>query len=131
MERQRFESLVIKAIEELPAEFHHKIENVDVVIEDWPKPGQLRQLSLSHKSQLLGLYEGVPQTKRGRGYGLVLPDKITIFQRPIELRCHSDVEIEAEIGSVVRHEIAHHFGTDEKTLRKIESRRFRNKKSRG
>jgi len=69
---------------------------------------------------LLGLYQGVPQTRRGRRYGLVLPDKISIFQKPIEAQCRIGDEIEVKIGEVVRHEIAHHFGLDEKTLRKIE-----------
>jgi len=120
MQREKFEALVARAIDNLPPEFQHKLENVDVVVEDWPTPGQLRQAKLSHPKQLLGLYQGVPQTRRGRGYGLVLPDKISIFQRPIEAQCRFGEEIEAKIEEVVRHEIAHHFGLDEKTLRKIE-----------
>ncbi|HEX75814.1 MAG TPA: metallopeptidase family protein [Dehalococcoidia bacterium] len=120
MHRQRFEALVIKAIEELPPEFQNKLENVDVVVEDWPSPRQLSQLGLKHNTQLLGLYEGVPQTRRGRGYNLVLPDKITIFQKPIEAKCRSDRRIENEIGKVVRHEIAHHFGIGDETLHRIE-----------
>jgi predicted Zn-dependent protease with MMP-like domain len=125
MERQKFEELVIKAIEQLPLEFQDKLENVDVVVEDWPSKAQLRRMRLRDRGQLLGLYEGIPQTQRGDGYNFVLPDKITIFQKPIEAICHSESEIEAEIGSVVCHEIAHHFGTDEGTLRKIESRKRR------
>jgi len=70
--------------------------------------------------QLLGLYEGIPQTKRGSGYNLVLPDKITIFQKPIERVCRNDEEIEAEVQKVVRHEIAHHFGIGDDVLRMIE-----------
>lgn len=125
MQRQRFEALVIRTIEELPSEFQSKLENVDVVVEDWPSPRQLRQLGLRHSTQLLGLYEGVPQTRRGRGYNLVLPDKITIFQKPIEAKCRSDREIEMEISEVVRHEIAHHFGIGDDTLHRIESQRRR------
>jgi len=120
MQRERFEALVARAIDNLPPEFQRKLENVDVVVEDWPTPRQLRQTKLSHPKQLLGLYQGVPQTRRGRGYGMVLPDKISIFQRPIEAQCRLGGEIEAKIEEVVRHEIAHHFGLDEKTLRKIE-----------
>ena len=123
MERDKFEALVVRAIENLPPEFQSRLENVDVVVEDWPTPRQLNKVRLSHPSQLLGLYEGVPQTKRGRGYGIVLPDKISIFWKPIEAQCRSDGEIEVRIIEVVRHEIAHHFGTDEKTLRRIESKR--------
>jgi predicted Zn-dependent protease with MMP-like domain len=120
MQRERFEALVARAINSLPPEFQHKLENVDVVVEDWPTRRQLRQAKHSHPTQLLGLYQGVPQTRRGRGYGLVLPDKISIFQKPIEAHCRFGDEIEAKVGEVVRHEIAHHFGLDEKTLRKIE-----------
>ncbi|MGA8848303.1 MAG: metallopeptidase family protein [Dehalococcoidia bacterium] len=120
MEREKFEALVARAIDNLPPEFQRKLENVDIVVEDWPTPRQLRQAKLSHPTQLLGLYQGVPQTRRGRGYGLVLPDKISIFQRPIESQCRFGDEVEAKIEEVVRHEIAHHFGLDDKTLRKIE-----------
>jgi len=125
MERQKFEALVIRAIEELPAEFQDKLENIDVLAEDWPSPEQLRQVGIKHNTQLLGLYEGVPQIDRGQGYTLVLPDKITIFQKPIERKCRSDREIEREIGEVVRHEIAHHFGTGDETLYRIENQKFR------
>jgi predicted Zn-dependent protease with MMP-like domain len=120
MQREKFEALVARAIDNLPPEFQRKLENVDVVVEDWPTRRQLRQVKHRHPIQLLGLYQGVPQTRRGRGYGLVLPDKISIFQKPIEAQCRFGDEIEAKIEEVVRHEIAHHFGLDEKTLRRIE-----------
>ena len=112
----------LKAIEALPEEFREKLENVDIVVEDWPSTEQLQRLKIRNRSQLLGLYEGIPHTRRGRGYSLVLPDKITIFKKPIEMRCRSDKEIETQIGRVVRHEIAHHFGTGESTLREIEGK---------
>ena len=127
MERQKFDALVFRAIETLPPEFRSKLENVDVLVEDWPSPQQLRQLRLRNKAQLLGLYEGVPQTKRDSSYNLVLPDRITIFQKPIEMNCRSDKEIEDEIGRVVRHEIAHHFGIGDATLYKIERQKSRKK----
>jgi predicted Zn-dependent protease with MMP-like domain len=120
MDREEFERLVGRAIESLPLEFQHKLENVDIVVEEWPTGAQLRQAKLMSPLQLLGLYQGVPQTRRGRGYGLVLPDKISIFQRAIEAQCRSGYEIETKVGEVVRHEIAHHFGLDDETLRKIE-----------
>jgi len=121
MQKERFEALVARALHELPLEFQSKLENVDVVVEDWPTSRQFSRLKLRSHTQLLGLYEGVPQTKRGRHYGMVVPDKITIFQKPIEARARSDKEIEMEIQRVVRHEIAHHFGTDEETLRRLEA----------
>ena len=125
MNREKFENLVVRAIANLPPEFHSKLENVDVVVEDWPSPGLLKQLKIKYPGQLLGLYQGVPQIKRGRGYGMVVPDKISIFQKPIEAQCRSDAEVDAKIAEVVYHEIAHHFGIDEKTLRRIEHERHR------
>ena len=123
MDSQRFEELVFKAIEALPAEFKNKLENVDILIEDLPSKAQLRGLRLRHPIELLGLYEGIPQTNRGGNYSFVLPDKITIFQKSIESKCRSEREIEKEIGEVVRHEIAHHFGIGDDILRKIEKQK--------
>jgi predicted Zn-dependent protease with MMP-like domain len=125
MDREKFEGLVGRAIESLPLEFQGKLENVDIVVEEWPTAVQLRQAKAKAPWQLLGLYQGVPQTRRGRGYGLVLPDKISVFQRAIEAQCRFDYEIEAKIEEVVRHEIAHHFGLDDETLRKIERMRHK------
>jgi predicted Zn-dependent protease with MMP-like domain len=120
MDREEFEDLVGRAIESLPLEFQRKLENVDIVVEERPTVDQLRRTKTKSPWQLLGLYQGVPQIRRGRGYGLVLPDKISIFQRAIEAQCRSSYEIEAKVGEVVRHEIAHHFGLDDETLRNIE-----------
>ena len=127
MDNQRFEELVFKAIEALPAEFKNKLENVDILVEDFPSKSQLRGLRLRDPSELLGLYEGIPHTSRGGNYNLVLPDKITIFQKSIESKCRSEREIEKEIGEVVRHEIAHHFGIGDATLRKIETQKRKRK----
>ena len=104
----------------MPEEFLTRLENIDVVVEDYPTPDQLRWLGLKRGHTLLGLYEGVPQTERGGHYGLVPPDKITIFQRPIEAKCRYDAEISAEIQRVVKHEIAHHFGISDARLQQIE-----------
>ena len=122
MEREKFEALVARAISGLPAEFQDRLENVDVVVEDWPAPQQLRKAKLrGHGNMLLGLYEGVPLTKRDRAYGLVLPDKITIFQKPVEAMCRSEKQIEREIQQVVQHEIAHHFGISDARLEELEA----------
>ncbi len=127
MQREKFEALVARAIDNLPPEFQRKLENVDIVVENWPAAQQLRQVKRRQPAQLLGLYQGVPQIRRGRRYGLVLPDKISIFQKPIEEYCRFGHEIEATIEEVVRHEIAHHFGLDDKTLREIESEKHKRK----
>jgi predicted Zn-dependent protease with MMP-like domain len=121
MDRERFQWLVAKAVDSLPEEFRTKLENIAVVVEDWPTQGQLAEVGLKHRQTLLGLYQGVPLTKRGVHYGLVPPDKITIFQKPIEAKCSHDAQIIAEIQRVVRHEIAHHFGIGDARLKQIET----------
>jgi predicted Zn-dependent protease with MMP-like domain len=120
MDRERFEWLVAGAVQTLPDEFRSRLQNVDVVVEDSPTASQLRRVGLRHRGTLLGLYEGVPQTKRGSHYGLVLPDKITLFRKPIVAGCRNDDEIRAMIENVVKHEIAHHFGISDTRLEQIE-----------
>ena len=121
MDRDRFEQLVAQAIDGLPAEFRNRLDNVDVVLADQPTSAQLAESELERDETLLGLYEGVPLTERGRSYGMVLPDKITIFQKPIEAECGYDAKIVTEIRKVVRHEIAHHFGIGDARLRQLEN----------
>ncbi len=120
MDRERFEHLVAAAVEALPEEFASKLDNVDVVVEDEPTRAQLRKGRIRRGDTLLGLYEGVPLTDRNSSYGLVPPDKITIFQRPIETLHRNDDAIISEIRKVVQHEIAHHFGIDDARLEEIE-----------
>ena len=121
MDKERFEWLVAKAIDSLPNEFSTKLENIDVVVEDQPTPSQLAEAGLKRGETLLGLYQGVPLTKRSRHYGMVVPDKITIFQKPIEAKCKNDTEVKVEIRRVVQHEIAHHFGIGDARLRQFEN----------
>jgi len=120
MDRERFRWLVAQAVDSLPEEFRTKLENIDVVMEDWPTQAQMAEAGLRRGQTLLGLYQGVPLTKRGSHYGLVPPDKITIFQKPIEAECRHDAEVIAEIQRVVRHEIAHHFGIGDARLEQLE-----------
>jgi predicted Zn-dependent protease with MMP-like domain len=119
MDRQKFEQLVAKAVDSLPDEFRDRLENVDVVVEDEPSARQLTKSERKRGDTLLGLYEGVPLTKRSQYYGLVTPDKITIFQKPIEAIYRNDSRIIAEIQRVVQHEIAHHFGISDARLRQL------------
>jgi predicted Zn-dependent protease with MMP-like domain len=124
MNTPRFEELVAEAVEALPEEFRARLENVDVVVEDLPDSGQLSRSDVKRGMTLLGLYEGVPLTQRHSAYGMVAPDKITIFQKTIEAKCgHDEIEIKAEIQRVVRHEIAHHFGIGDARLDEIEKDR--------
>ena len=121
MERAEFEDLVANAVGDLPGEFLSQLENIDVVVQDSPTRRQLADVGPG--MTLLGLYEGIPHTERTRAYSMALPDKIIIFQKPIESRCRSKKEIAEEVQSVVRHEIAHHFGFDDDSLRRIEARK--------
>ena len=119
MERERFEELVEQALNALPEGFQEKLSNVDVEVEDYPSSDDLRAAKTRTGQTLLGLYRGVPLTRRGLGYNMVPPDRIIIFQSPIERTCRSDEEIVERVGHVVRHEIAHHFGIDDDALRRM------------
>jgi predicted Zn-dependent protease with MMP-like domain len=102
------------ALESLPSFFKEKLENVDVVVEEWPSP------EMAKGRLLLGLYQGVPKTNRGAGYTMVLPDKITIFKGPIELVSRGNQEaIKNTVIDTVQHEIAHHFGISDARLKEI------------
>jgi len=115
----RFERLVAEAIDALPAPFAARLQNVEIVIEAWPSRRQLRDSETPAGDTLLGLYEGVPLTERGGGYGMVLPDKITIFQGPIEQEASTDQEVQAQVRHTVVHEIAHFFGISDEQLRRM------------
>jgi predicted Zn-dependent protease with MMP-like domain len=119
MDREKFADLVDKAVNSLPKEFLDHLDNIDVLVADLPAVNQLLKASLKPNQILLGLYEGIPQTRRSTNYGMVLPDKITIFQKNIEAKCRNEEEILAEIEHVVKHEIAHHFGISDERLREI------------
>jgi predicted Zn-dependent protease with MMP-like domain len=93
------------------------MDNVEVVVAEAPTLAQRRRMGLSPGGTLLGLYEGVPQTRRTRGYNLVLPDKITLFRRPILAVCRTPEEVKERVRRVVVHELAHHFGIDDEQLR--------------
>lgn len=114
MTEKEFEKLVTEALKDLPQEFKEKLDNVDVVVEEWPS------LQIAQGRLLLGLYQGVPKTTWGRDQGLQIPDKITIFRRPIEFLARSDIEtIKKLVVDTVQHEIAHHFGISDARLDEI------------
>jgi len=119
MNRDAFERLVIEALDTLPEVFREKLDNVEVVVEDWPDRHTMRLSGVHSPAGLLGFYHGVPQTQRTHNYALVAPDKISIYQRPIELRCHTAEQVRAMVHRVVRHELAHHFGLGDDRLREI------------
>lgn len=117
-----FEKLVRKAIVTLPANIQKEIDNLAIVIEKWPNPDNLKKGGVRLRGNLLGLYQGVPKTTWGRGFGQRLPDKITIFQGPIIRLAKSPQDIEELVKIVVWHEIAHHFGLDEAKIRRLEAK---------
>jgi predicted Zn-dependent protease with MMP-like domain len=96
------------------------MENVDVVVGSRASREVLDETGLRSPSELLGLYQGVPLDRRGFYYGNVLPDKISLFQIPIESICKTREEIEEKIREVVIHEVGHYFGLDDKKLRELE-----------
>lgn len=123
MDTAEFERLMNDGIAAIPEPFRSKIENVAFVIEDNPSSEQQMQLHLDDHHKLLGLYQGIPQTKRGVHYYAVLPDKITLFKEPI-LSLSDDPEIIKQIiADTVWHEVGHHFGLNEQEVRKREAQR--------
>jgi predicted Zn-dependent protease with MMP-like domain len=117
--QDQFDELVLSAIEDLPDLFLDCLENVAVVVEEWPDRATLESVGLRRRSSLLGLYQGIPQTDRTHGYNLVMPDKISIYRRPILMRCRTESEVRDLVQRVVRHEIAHHFGIDDDRLHEL------------
>jgi predicted Zn-dependent protease with MMP-like domain len=106
-----FDQVVQDALDALPRELRDRISNVEIVVEDEPPPGR----------PLLGLYQGVPLTRRGSGYNGALPDKITIYRGPLERLYGWDVDVlRAQIRHVVLHEVAHHFGISDERLIEID-----------
>jgi predicted Zn-dependent protease with MMP-like domain len=118
MDRVKFENLVDLAIRELPAEFRKKLENVVVIVEDRPSEEFLDDIKIPAGHTLFGLYEGTPLTERGFGTPLY-PDRIWIFQGPIEEECESEEEITEAIKTPIVHEVAHFFGLDDEYLEKL------------
>jgi len=106
-----FERAILEALDSLPPDLRDRMSNVAVLVEDEPPPG----------SRLLGLYQGVPLTRRGQGYAGMLPDTITIYRGPLERLYGPDpARLHAEIRRVVLHEIAHHFGISDERLIEID-----------
>lgn len=120
--RKEFEEMVVSSLKGLPKFFKEKMENVDVVVENQASIELLSEMGIRSPFELLGLYQGIPFDRRGFFYGNVLPDKITLFQNPIESICKTKEEMEEKIKEVVIHEIGHYFGLDEEKLRELEGK---------
>jgi len=120
MKKRRFEELIDKALSSLPEEFSSLLDNVGIFIASRPSQDTLREMGVPKGETLFGLYEGVPLTERTSDYGLVAPDTITLFQKPIEESFDSEDEVAEEIRRTILHELAHHFGIDDDRMDEIE-----------
>lgn len=119
MQRRRFIRLVQQALADLPSPYRDWLENVDIVVERRPRLHHLREAGLRPGETLFGLYEGVPRTERDSGYGMVLPDKISIFQEALEQEFEDEAELIEEVRRTVLHELAHHFGASDEELERL------------
>ena len=124
IDNKEFEVLTEKAISELPEYFRKKMENISIHIEDFPSRQTVQQLGFRSQYSILGLYQGVPVTRRGIHYRNVMPDRIMIFRKPILRKNISKNEIKNDIKRVVLHEIGHYFGLSDKELYRIEKEHF-------
>lgn len=116
MERAKFRRLVDESLDSLPGKLRARIANVEIVVESRPSAEDLEQAGLEPDDVLLGLYHGIPLPDRSDGYSFALPDKISIYQEPIESVCASDDEVREEVRITVLHEIGHYFGIGDERL---------------
>jgi predicted Zn-dependent protease with MMP-like domain len=125
MTRSEFRALVDEALRTIPQDFRDALQNLAIVIEDVPSPAQLEDVGLAAPDTLLGLYEGIPLTERQWAHGNVLPDKITLFQQPIEDASEDEDDLVIAVGETLIHEIGHYFGLSEEEIEEIEERYWR------
>lgn len=118
LSRRRFQQLVEEALAQVPEGIRRALDNVHVVVEDWPTAEQLAAVGLPEDGVLFGLYEGTPLPERGLEPPL-LPDRITLFQGPLEDACETEDELREEIRRTVLHELGHYFGLDEDRLEEL------------
>ena len=125
MTRSQFLALVDEALATIPDDFQSAMKNIAIVVEDEPSNAQLESVDIEPPDTLLGLYEGTPLTERQWAHGNVLPDKVTLFQRPIEEASEDEDDLVVAIGETLIHEIGHYFGLSEEEIEEIEERYWR------
>jgi predicted Zn-dependent protease with MMP-like domain len=123
--RERFASLVEDALREIPRRFRDAMTNVAVVVEEEPSAEILEEMEIGPDDTLFGLYQGTPLSERSWNYGNALPDRISIYQIPIEDACEDDEEIRDCVAETVIHEFGHHFGMSEEEIEEIEEKYWR------
>ncbi len=117
---KQFNDIIATSLDELPDKYTSKINNVLITYEDAPSHEQRAKLNLRCDQTLFGLYEGVPLPARGSGYQLVLPDKITIFKKPILHQSHDLESLKSQVKHTLWHEVAHYFGLNHDRIHEIE-----------
>jgi len=125
MTRREFERLVAEAVTLIPSRFRREMKNISIVVEDEPGADLLADMEIEPPDSLYGLYQGTPLTERTWAHGNTLPDRITIFQRPIEEDCDDEDEMRAVIGETLIHEVGHYFGLSEEEIEAIEEKYWR------
>ncbi len=124
MTREEFEALVQEAYGSIPKGFRSRLRNVAIVVEQEPEPELLEEMEIEPPDTLFGLYQGTPLTERGWAFGNQLPDRIVLYQGPIEDSCDDD-EIYQAIAETLIHEAGHYFGLSEEEIEEIEERFWR------
>jgi len=123
--RADFEAYVKEAIETIPPRFRKAVKNLAIVVEDEPSDELLHEMEIEPPDTLFGLYQGTPLTERGWGYGNTLPDRITLYQLPIEDASENEDDLVVCIGETLIHELGHYFGLSEEEIEEIEERYWR------
>ena len=118
--RAAFERLVAEAVTLIPRRFRREMKNLALVVENEPSAELLEEMEIEPPDSLYGLYQGTPLPERTWGFGNALPDRITLFQRPIEEDCEDEDDIRAVIGETLIHEVGHYFGLSEEEIEEIE-----------
>jgi len=129
MTREKFEKLVVEAMALIPKRFRLEMKNIAVVVEDEPSAELLDEMEIEPPDSLYGLYQGTPLPERTWGYGNTLPDRVTLFRKPIEEDSEDDDEVRAVIGETLIHEVGHYFGLSEAEIEEIEERYWRGEDS--
>ncbi len=121
VDRETFEGLVTSAVEDLPNKFRDRVTNLEFAVEDLAGSDDYARVGGGRGRTLLGVYRGIPLPRRGRRYNMTLPDRIVIFQQPIQRLARNEADLSERVRHVVRHEIAHYFGISDERLREIDA----------
>jgi predicted Zn-dependent protease with MMP-like domain len=121
IDREQFEAIVTDAVRALPDEFRDRLANLEFAVEDWARIDDYERTGSPAGSTILGVYRGIPLPKRGAGYNMTLPDRIVIFQQPLQRLSTDASDLADRIQHVVKHEIAHYFGISDDRLREIDA----------